>query len=89
MKINESFLLKNIAGKNVVVPVGEAGKKLNGMITLKNDSSVYIWKCFKEDVSIEEVADKIVKEFNIDREKAVAYVNSFIEKLSPYGVFCK
>jgi len=87
MKINENFLLKNIAGKNVVVPVGSAGKNLNGMITLKNDSSVYLWKCFAEDVSPEEVAEKIVNEFGLEYEKATAYVNAFIEKLSPYGVF--
>lgn len=87
MKINENFLLKNIAGKNVVVPVGEAGNLLNGMITLKNDSAVYLWNCFKEDISLEEVTDKIVKEFGIDREKATVYVCNFVEKLSPYGVF--
>lgn len=87
MKINDNFLLKNIAGKNVVIPVGDAGKSLNGMINLKNDSSVYIWNCFKEDVTAEYVAEKIVKEFGVDGEKAISYVNKFIEKLSPYGVF--
>ena len=60
MKINDNFLLKNIAGKNVVVPVGDAGKSLNGMITLKNESSVYLWNCFKADISVEDVIDKIV-----------------------------
>ena len=87
MKINQNFLLKKIAGNDVVVPVGEAGKKLNGMITLKNDSSVYLWKCFEEDVQPEEVVEKVVKEFNIDRDTAFRYVNGFIDKLSPYGVF--
>lgn len=87
MKINEKFLLKNIAGKNVVVPVGDAGKYLNGMITLKNESSVYLWNCFKEDVSAEDVSAKITQEFGLEKEKADAYVNGFIKKLSPYGVF--
>lgn len=87
MKINENFLLKNIAGKNVVVPVGDAGKCLNGMITLKNDSSVYLWNCFKSDVSVEEVIDKIVNEFGLEKTVAESYVNGFVAKLSPYGVF--
>ena len=87
MKINENFLLKTIAGKNVVVPVGDAAKCLNGMITLKNESSVYLWNCFKEDVLPEDVAEKIANEFDIEKEIAVTYVNSFVSKLSPYGVF--
>ena len=87
MKINENFLLKNIAGRNVVVPVGEAGKSLNGMITLKNESSVYLWTCFKSDVSVEEVIEKIVSEFGLEKAVAESYVNGFVAKLSPYGVF--
>lgn len=87
MKINEKFLLKNIAGKNVVVPVGDAGKNLNGMITLKNESSVYLWNCFKEDISVDEVVEKIVAEFGLDKDVADSYVNGFVSKLSPYGVF--
>ena len=87
MKINSSFLLKNIAGNNVVVPVGDAGKKLNGMITLKNDSSVYLWKCFEEETTEEEVVDKVIKEFGIEKDVAMGYVENFVTKLSSYGVF--
>ncbi|MBE7065425.1 MAG: PqqD family protein [Ruminococcaceae bacterium] len=87
MKINENFLLKNIAGKNVVVPVGAAAKNLNGMITLKNESAVYLWECFKEDTAMENVAEKISKEFDIEYEIAMGYVKSFVDKLLPHGVF--
>ena len=87
MKINENYLLKKIAGKNIVVPVGDAAKNLNGMITLKNDSSLYLWECFKEDTTADIVAGKISEEFGLDIETAKSYVNNFIDKLTPYGVF--
>ena len=87
MKINENYLLKKIAGKNIVVPVGEAAKNLNGMITLKNDSSLYLWECFKEDTTAEAVAKKISEEFGLDIAVAAEHVKKFVEILKPYGVF--
>ena len=87
MKINENYLLKKIAGKNIVVPVGDAAKNLNGMITLKNDSSLYLWECFKENTTITAVAEKISVEFGLEKEPAAMYVNNFVNQLTPYGVF--
>ena len=87
MKINENYLLKKIAGKNIVVPVGAAAKNLNGMITLKNDSSLYLWECFKEDTTIETVAEKVSEEFGLELETAAEYVKKFVDALAPHGVF--
>ena len=43
MKIKEGFVLRTIAGSNIVVPVGAASIDFNGMITL-NDSGAFLWK---------------------------------------------
>ena len=40
MKLSENFVLKNIAGENVVMPVGEAVGKINGMIKLNPSAKV-------------------------------------------------
>lgn len=40
MKIKKGFTIRNIAGSNIVVPVGNAEKIFNGMITL-NDSGAF------------------------------------------------
>ena len=48
MKIAKGFILRTVKGadneeKYVVITVGEAAKKLNGMITL-NETCAFIWK---------------------------------------------
>ena len=42
MKIKKGFALRNIAGCEIVVPVGTASDSFNGMITL-NDSAAFFW----------------------------------------------
>ena len=89
MKISENFILRNVAGSCVVVPVGSACAKLNGMITLQNETAEFIWRCFEENVSIEDVVEKITNRYDIDSERALASVNRFIDLLKPYGVFAE
>lgn len=42
MKLNPDYILRNIAGEQVVVPTGQAGQKFNGLITL-NSTAVFLW----------------------------------------------
>ena len=41
MKVKDGFVLRAIAGSNIVVPVGAATAQFNGMITL-NDSGAFL-----------------------------------------------
>ena len=41
MKINENFLLREVAGNAVVVPVGDAADRFSGMIKL-NESTIKV-----------------------------------------------
>ncbi len=87
MKISENFLLRTVAGNTMAVPVGEASTKLNGMITLKNETAVYIWNCFCEETSVEDVSEKVQKKYDISSEDAKRSVQNFVDRLSPYGIF--
>ena len=42
MKIREGFLLRNVAGNNVVVPIGQATLDFNGMMSL-NETGAFIF----------------------------------------------
>ena len=61
MKINENFILKNIAGTAVVVPVGEAVKDVKGMITLNGPAEI-IWKGLQNEKSIACIVEEIKSE---------------------------
>lgn len=43
MKIKEGYLLREVAGSNIVVPIGEGELNFSGVITL-NDVGAFFWK---------------------------------------------
>ena len=90
MKISKGFILRTIKGANgeeshVVITVGEASKKLNGMITL-NDVAAFIWETIDDCESEDILVDKILDEFDIDRETAVEDARDFISQLLRCGM---
>lgn len=80
MKIKKGFTMRNIAGSNIVVPVGNADRVFNGMITL-NDSGAFFWNALLKDTTVDEVVKKVTSEYEIDEEKAKADVENFVAML--------
>lgn len=80
MKVKEGFMLRNVADNYIVVPVGKASLEFKGLINL-NGVGAFIWECLEKETTIEEVIDKVIKEYNIDNELATRDVNNFINKL--------
>lgn len=84
MKIKENFVLREIAGTNVVLPVGSANVDLNGMIKL-NGSGVLLWRALEAGADRKALIDAILSEYDIDRATAEADVNEFLVKLARIG----
>lgn len=80
MKIKDGFTLRNIAGSDIVVPVGNASKVFNGMITL-NDSGAFLWSALQKDTTINEVVAKLTGEYEVSTEQATADVQKFVAML--------
>ena len=80
MKIKDGFTLRNIAGSDIVVPVGNASKVFNGMITL-NDSGAFLWSALQKDTTIDEVVAKLTGEYEVSTEQATADVQKFVAML--------
>lgn len=81
MKIKSGFAKREIAGSNIVVPVGSTSKEFNGMITL-NESGAFFWDCFTEDITIEEAVKKVTDEYDIDEQTAKRDIEKFVNMLS-------
>lgn len=80
MKLKEGFVFRKIAGDNVVVPIGQQIKEFNGLIKL-NESGAFLWNILKEGSSKEELVDKLLEEYEIDRDFAENDVEKFINIL--------
>lgn len=85
MKIKEGFMLREVAGNYIVVPVGNASKKFNGMITL-NETSAFLWNLLLNDTSCEQLVDALMTEYDVSSEIAKRDVDAFINKLKEIKV---
>lgn len=85
MKIKNGFAKRDIAGSTIVVPVGSTAKEFNGMITL-NESGSFIWDCFLKDISIDEAVEAVLAEYDVEREKAQADVERFVNMLKDNNI---
>lgn len=80
MRVSKDFVLREIAGDYVLVPIGEAAKKLYGIISL-TESGKMLWQLLEEEHTENELIDAVLEMYDIDRETATADVEKFIEKL--------
>ncbi len=85
MKVKDLFILKKIAGSNVVMPVGVSAEKFDGMISL-NETGVLLWKRLSEDVSEEDLINTVLSEYNVSADEAERDVKEFVESLRKVGV---
>ena len=84
MKIKEGFVLRSIAGSNIVVPVGATALDFNGMITL-NESGALLWKVLEQGSDVEGMTKALLSEYDVDEETAKACSAEFINKLKEAG----
>lgn len=86
MKIKEGFILRNVAGSNVVVPVGQATVDFNGMMRL-NDTGAFLFDKLTKGTTEEQLIRDLMDEYSIDKELATKDVKDFIEKVESEGLF--
>ena len=80
MKKRGEYVLREIAGEYILVPIGETAMKMNGMVTL-NDVGVFIWNKLKEECTSEELLKAILDEYEIDEEQAKSDLNEFLHQM--------
>lgn len=80
MKINGEFILRQVAGESILVPVGQTALKLNGIITLDPVGTV-IWQNLEAGKTKTEILAQILEQFDVSEGVAAADLEEFLEKL--------
>ena len=83
MKLNEGFLLREVAGRIVVVPEGDV-LNLNLMISL-NSTGRFLWERLDKGASAQELKEALMEQYDVDEQRASADVQAFIEMLNRHG----
>ena len=85
MKIKSGFVVREIAGQSIVVALGEASKVFNGIIKL-NETGRVMWDILSQGAQKEDVINKILSEYDIDRETVEKDVDSFVTTLKENNI---
>lgn len=84
MRRNPEFLLRNVAGSDVVVPVGKATLEFSGMITL-NETGALLWELLETEQTVASLTAGITDQYEVTATQAEADVQIFLNKLRPTG----
>ncbi|MBQ1350110.1 MAG: PqqD family protein [Ruminococcus sp.] len=85
MKIKDNFLLRKVADSYVVVPVGKLTLDFNGIITL-NETGAFLFEQLQKGAEREDLIENLLKEYDVDPEKAAADIEVFLEKVKDADV---
>lgn len=85
MKIKNGFILRTVAGQNLVVPLGENTMNFNAAITL-NESAAFLWNLLNEEQTEENLVNALTEEYDIDEETANADVKVFLDVLKEHEI---
>lgn len=81
MKIKEGFVLRKVADSIVVVPTTDLMKEFNAIIHL-NEAGKFIWELLeKQDLSLQEIAEKLREEYKIEEDRAKMDAEKFVAQL--------
>ncbi|MBR3842407.1 MAG: PqqD family protein [Christensenellaceae bacterium] len=83
MKIKEGFLLREVAGQTVVLPMN-GDLELNMMITL-NETGAFIWEKLQEETDEDALVSALLSEYDVDEASARMHVAAFVKKLEENG----
>jgi hypothetical protein len=80
MRIRSGFMMRRIAGVDVVVPAGEGSIDFNGIITL-SETAAFLFEKLREETCEEELLSRLLCEYEVDEQEARADIREFLKKL--------
>jgi hypothetical protein len=85
MKIKDGFMLREIAGSWVVVPLGQRVVEYNGLMIL-SESGALLWKLLEKGAEMDELVQAILSEYEVDEATARADIEEMIGNIRDRGL---
>ena len=86
MKLKDGFVLREIAGSFMVVPVGKRTQEVPGVIAL-TESGALLWKKLEEGADEKDLVAALLDEYEVSEEQAAADAAAFVKKAADEGLF--
>ena len=89
MRINKDFVLREIAGDYVIIPIGSTVLEFNGLITVNEVGSV-LWKMLQDEgATFEQLVQGVLAEYDVEDAVVREDVQEFLDKLIESGILAK
>lgn len=85
MKIKDGYLLREVAGSHIVVPIGEGAMDFSGVISL-NEVGAFLWNNMENNTTKEELLKAVIAEYDVEESVAKTDIEEFVEKLKGAGL---
>lgn len=86
MQIKKDFTIQKVGGSYIAVAVGETSKTFHGMVRL-NETGAFLWKKMAQaDVTVDELVDALLAEYDVDRETASRDVENLVNQFRESGI---
>lgn len=80
MRVGDEFILREIAGDYVIIPIGKTALSFNGLISV-NEVGAFLWNMLQNDVTMDELVAGVLAEYDVDEETAKEDIQEFIDQL--------
>lgn len=77
--------MREVAGENVVIAVGEAAKSFKGMIRL-NPTGAFLWKLLEKDTDEAAMVNAMLDAYETDKETAENDIRAFVGSIRAAGL---
>ena len=81
MKRSDNFLMRQVAGSWVVVPVGAAAREFPGMIRL-NQTGKLLWELLEQEQTAESLTQALLDRYDVTEVQARQDVDAFLARLT-------
>ena len=78
-------MMQNVAGENLLVPLGAQVMDLNGLIIL-NDTAACVWELLAQERTLDELAAAVAERFDVAAEIVRADVQTFVDEIARMGL---
>ena len=85
MKLKKGFIMRELAGRYVVLPVGGDPDGFQGMIHM-NKTGAFLWESLSAERTKAELVQLVLEKYDVDQEAAEADVDVFVKNLSEKGI---
>ena len=84
MKISNEYIIRDIAGEYIIVPVGQVALDFQGLITV-NEIGVYIWELLqKKEITFDNLLAAILNEYyfsqTVAKQDLIDFLNQLIKR---------